>query len=104
MFLYVFLKVICVVDSSQVQLTCSQVRFSHGVPPAGRPAPHVTWWNEETLLDDVIEDQSAQVTVNTLTLPALTRSDLYLVLTCKASNSNLSVPLAAAVTIDMSCK
>ncbi|XP_071550563.1 neural cell adhesion molecule 2-like [Panulirus ornatus] len=68
----------------------------------GRPAPHVTWWNEDTLLDDVIEEQSAQVTVNTLTLPALTRSDLYLVLTCKASNSNLSVPLAAAVTLDMS--
>ncbi|XP_069944593.1 protein turtle homolog B [Cherax quadricarinatus] len=68
----------------------------------GRPAPQVVWWNEATLLDDVIEEQKTEYTVNTLTLPALTRDDLYRVFTCKASNSNLSVPLAAAVTIDLS--
>ncbi|XP_042243451.1 protein turtle-like isoform X2 [Homarus americanus] len=68
----------------------------------GRPTPKVTWWNEASMLDDVSEEQRSDVTVNTLTLPPLTRNDLYRVLTCKASNSNLSVPLAAAVTIDMS--
>ncbi|XP_050721791.1 nephrin-like isoform X2 [Eriocheir sinensis] len=68
----------------------------------GRPAPSVTWWSESVMLDDVVEEQKPGANLNTLTLPALTRGDLYRVLTCKASNSNLSVPLAAAVTMDMS--
>ncbi|XP_063869214.1 nephrin-like [Scylla paramamosain] len=54
------------------------------------------------MLDEVVEEQQPGASLNTLSLPALTRGDLYRVLTCKASNSNLSVPLAAAVTVDMS--
>ena len=56
------------------------------------------------MLDEVVEEQQPGASLNTLSLPELTRGDLYRVLTCKASNSNLSVPLAAAVTVDMSCE
>ncbi|XP_066953806.1 uncharacterized protein [Macrobrachium rosenbergii] len=69
---------------------------------SGRPRPSVSWFHEGSLLDDVSEVRRGDVTSNTLTIPALTRNDLYKVLTCQASNSNLSVPVAAAVTLDMS--
>ncbi|XP_066943140.1 contactin-4-like [Macrobrachium rosenbergii] len=68
----------------------------------GQPRPHLIWWNENKLLDDVAEEKLKEVTVNTLTLPSLSRGDLYKVFTCQASNSNISAALAAAVTLDMS--
>ncbi|KAK4322891.1 hypothetical protein Pmani_006365, partial [Petrolisthes manimaculis] len=72
----------------------------------GNPEPSVAWWSENTLLDDLSEESKKiageEAVTNTLTLPSLTRDDLYRVLTCKASNSNLSLPLAATVTVDMS--
>ncbi|XP_068246902.1 neural cell adhesion molecule 2-like isoform X3 [Palaemon carinicauda] len=69
---------------------------------SGRPRPSVAWFHEGSLLDDISEVRRGDVTSNTLTIPALTRNDLYKVLTCQASNSNLSVPVAATVTLDMS--
>ncbi|XP_071532986.1 uncharacterized protein [Panulirus ornatus] len=69
---------------------------------SGRPRPNVSWFHEEKLLDDVIEVRRGEMTSNTLRLSSLTRDYLYRVLTCQASNSNLSVPLAATVTLDMS--
>nr|XP_045606657.1 uncharacterized protein LOC123763553 [Procambarus clarkii] len=69
---------------------------------SGRPRPTVSWYHEESLLDDLIEVKRGEVTSNSLTLPSLTRDFLYRVLTCQASNSNLSVPVAATVTLDMS--
>ena len=45
-----------------------------------------------------------KVTVNKLTLPNLTRDHLYRVLTCQADNSNLTLPLAATVTLDLKCE
>ncbi|KAK8398711.1 hypothetical protein O3P69_004075 [Scylla paramamosain] len=67
----------------------------------GRPPPMVTWWSTTTLLDNVSEEQRGDFTVNTLTLPQLTRADLKRVLTCQAANSNLSAPSAVTLTIDM---
>ncbi|XP_050702989.1 serine/arginine repetitive matrix protein 2-like [Eriocheir sinensis] len=68
----------------------------------GRPRPKLSWFFEEKLLDDVVEVRRGEITSNTLHLPSLTRNYLYRVLTCQASNSNLSVPVAATVTLDMS--
>ncbi|XP_042217208.1 uncharacterized protein LOC121862887 isoform X2 [Homarus americanus] len=69
---------------------------------SGRPRPTVSWFHEEKLLDEVSEVRRGEMTSNTLHLPSLTRDYLYRVLTCQASNSNLSVPVAATVTLDMS--
>ncbi|XP_069165283.1 protein turtle [Procambarus clarkii] len=68
----------------------------------GRPSPRVTWWHEGSLLDAISETNSSQVTRNTLTLPNLTRHHLFRVITCRASNSNLTQASHASVTIDMS--
>ncbi|XP_047474605.1 uncharacterized protein LOC125028972 isoform X2 [Penaeus chinensis] len=68
----------------------------------GHPRPIVTWRSDGILLDDVSEGLGPDDTVNTLVLESLTRNDLYRVLTCQTANSNLTVPLAAAVTLDMS--
>ncbi|XP_042862043.1 uncharacterized protein LOC122247103 isoform X2 [Penaeus japonicus] len=70
----------------------------------GKPRPQVSWWHEGSLLDDSIETASGDVTRNVLKLPNLTRQHLYRVLTCQTSNSNMSLPLAATVTLDMSCE
>ncbi|KAK8379388.1 hypothetical protein O3P69_019351 [Scylla paramamosain] len=78
----------------------------------GSPAPRVTWWDEGTLLDNVVEagvergggegrGVTTRVITNTLTLPRLSRQHLYRVLTCQAANSNLTLPVAATVTLDL---
>ncbi|XP_069940843.1 uncharacterized protein [Cherax quadricarinatus] len=80
-------------EGSQVTLSCQVI--------GGHPRPEVTWWHEESLLDDMSEVMTGQVIRNDLSLALLTRSDLNKTLTCQAMNSNLSIPLSKAVTIDM---
>ncbi|KAK4294370.1 hypothetical protein Pmani_033013 [Petrolisthes manimaculis] len=71
----------------------------------GRPQPKVTWWHEGALLDDLSDgEKSEEVVANTLTLPNLSRQHLYRVITCRATNSNLTQPLHTSITIDMSCE
>ncbi|XP_047737333.1 uncharacterized protein LOC108677033 [Hyalella azteca] len=67
----------------------------------GRPRPTVSWWHEDVALDSESEQQSAEVTSNTLILPPLQRSDLYKILTCQGSNNNLTIPEATTVTLDV---
>ena len=38
---------------------------------------------------------------NQLTLPSLSKADLGSILTCQASNSNLSVPVSTSVKLDL---
>lgn len=74
----------------------------------GRPEPKVRWWRGETLMDTGNEGISAQFTAssstvkqNEMTIEALGRYDQGAVYTCQASNSNLSAPVSASVTIEM---
>ncbi|KAK7071660.1 hypothetical protein SK128_020372, partial [Halocaridina rubra] len=67
----------------------------------GNPRPEVTWWHEGSLLDDISEIKTEQLTRNALTFPALSKQDLYKTLTCQASNTDLVAPISARVTIDM---
>ncbi|CAL4149715.1 unnamed protein product, partial [Meganyctiphanes norvegica] len=68
----------------------------------GIPRPQVSWWHDGSLLDDASEVSVGDVTRNTLQLPRLSRHHLHQVFTCQASNSNLTQPLATAVTLDLS--
>ena len=70
----------------------------------GHPTPKVTWWRDHALLDDISEEISPDRVTNNLRLLQLTRSDLHSILTCQASNNNLSVPVSTSVKIDMHCK
>lgn len=67
----------------------------------------IRWWRGETLMDtgnEGISDQMysySSVKKNQLTIDALGRYDQGAVYTCQASNSNLSAPVSASVTIEM---
>ncbi|KAA0203441.1 hypothetical protein HAZT_HAZT010523, partial [Hyalella azteca] len=67
----------------------------------GSPRPSVTWWQGASLMDDVSEVTTEQVTRNLLRLPRLTGDDLFRKLTCLAANSNLTAPLSTAVSLDI---
>jgi len=72
----------------------------------GRPEPKVRWWRGETLMDTGNEGISGQFTSssvkqNEMTIEALSRYDQGAVYICQASNSNLSAPVSASVTIEM---
>lgn len=74
----------------------------------GRPEPNVKWWRGETLIDTGNEGISHQystgftsVRQNKLTINSLSRYDQGVVYTCQASNSKMSPPVSASVTIEM---
>ena len=67
----------------------------------GKPRPSLTWWRESVLLDDSEESNSRDVVRNRLEIKSLQRHDLMAVLTCAASNNNISAPVSAQVTIDL---
>lgn len=86
-------------------LLINHVGFCAFLP--GRPEPKVKWWRGETLMDTGNEGVSTQysssssVKQNELTISTLGRYDQGAVYTCQASNSNLSAPVSASVTIEM---
>ena len=66
--------------------------------------PKVTWWRDHALLDSTDSNQASFKTENELSLKDLKRSDLHSILTCQASNNNISVPVSTSVKLDMNCK
>ncbi|XP_025417722.1 nephrin-like [Sipha flava] len=89
-------------EGDRVKMTC--------MVSGGRPEPKIRWWRGETLMDtgnEGISDQLysySSVKKNQLTIEALGRYDQGAVFTCQASNSNLSAPVSASVTIEMFLK
>ncbi|CAL4122353.1 unnamed protein product, partial [Meganyctiphanes norvegica] len=67
----------------------------------GHPLPTITWWNEGLLVDSFSEVVTEEATYNTLTLHHMRHSDLYRKFTCQAVNSNLTMPKAETVTLDL---
>ncbi|KAG8185952.1 hypothetical protein JTE90_013612 [Oedothorax gibbosus] len=67
----------------------------------GVPTPTVTWWRESVLLDDTQDVMANGVIRNELTIQSLQRHDLMAVLSCQATNNNVSMPASSTVTVDM---
>nr|XP_040567358.1 hemicentin-1-like [Lepeophtheirus salmonis] len=67
----------------------------------GRPSPRVTWWRDHSLLDSSYESVTPLKVVNEITLHNLKREDLHTILTCQATNNNISVPVSTSVKLDM---
>ncbi|KAB7493962.1 hypothetical protein Anas_05817 [Armadillidium nasatum] len=80
-------------EGAEVLLSCQVM--------GGKPSPKVTWWHEGSMLDDVTETRTNQMTRNSLQLPPMTRDDLLKNLTCQAVNSNLTSPLSSTVSVDL---
>ena len=57
-------------------------------------------------MDDVSEEinQLESKVVNELKLVQLRREDLHSILTCQATNNNLSIPASTSVKLDMHCE
>nr|XP_040583876.1 nephrin-like [Lepeophtheirus salmonis] len=67
----------------------------------GRPSPRVTWWRDHALIDDKSELVHESKVSNELRLLNLGRRDLHSIITCQASNNNISVPVSTSVKLDM---
>ncbi|KAH6930233.1 hypothetical protein HPB50_012142 [Hyalomma asiaticum] len=66
----------------------------------GKPRPVVTWWRDKRLVDDnytVVGDSVH----NSFEIRELRRADFLVVLTCQASNNNVTVAASRSITLDM---
>eukprot|EP00094_Tigriopus_californicus_P006982 TCALIF_06722-PB protein Name:"Similar to Nphs1 Nephrin (Rattus norvegicus)" AED:0.15 eAED:0.15 QI:0/0.73/0.56/0.93/0.46/0.5/16/48/873 len=71
------------------------------IASGGDPVPQVTWWRDSHLLDSSYETTFSQTVQNTLTIDKVSRKDLGAILTCQASNNNISIPVSTRVTVDL---
>jgi hypothetical protein len=71
---------------------------------SGRPRPKVTWFLENTVIDDSYEIRSDGMAVNYLTFPNVGRQHLHARLICQASNNNLVPPETRVAVLDINCK
>ena len=72
----------------------------------GEPLPRLTWKRNQIVIDDVVEEVDPQnrVVRNYLKMPNLHRKDHDEVLSCLASNTNLTAPQITYMNINMVCK
>lgn len=73
-------------------------------PNLGRPQPRLTWWQENTLLDDSYTSINEKKVKNELQIEKLQRHHLNAVLTCQAANNNITAPISAPVSLNLNCK
>lgn len=70
----------------------------------GRPQPRLTWWHENKLLDESYTAINEKKVKNELQIDKLERHHLNAVLTCQASNNNITAPISAPVSLNLNCK
>ncbi|CAL4203732.1 unnamed protein product, partial [Meganyctiphanes norvegica] len=80
-------------EGDNVTVTC--------VAEGGQPRPRVRWYQGDQILDENPEVADGEVTKNTLTLHNLGRQDLFRVLRCQVTNTDLVKPQNVTVTLDM---
>ncbi|XP_076335789.1 protein turtle-like isoform X2 [Tachypleus tridentatus] len=83
-------------EGQPLSLTCSVV--------GGKPRPSLTWWHDYTLLDDNYTFISDEVVMNKIVIPEIERDDLRAVLTCQASNNNITIPASTTITLKLNLK
>nr|CAD7586356.1 unnamed protein product [Timema genevievae] len=83
-------------EGSDVNLIC-EVK-------GGRPRPRVTWFLENTVVDDSYESRPDGITVNHLTFPNIGRQHLHARLVCQAVNTHLANPTSKVVVLDINLK
>ncbi|KAI8129944.1 hypothetical protein FF38_11844 [Lucilia cuprina] len=70
----------------------------------GRPHPNVTWYLDNTVIDESFEHRPDGKTVNHLSYPNIGRQHLNARLVCMASNTNLTPPNSKVVILDVNLK
>ncbi|KAK8748638.1 hypothetical protein OTU49_015910, partial [Cherax quadricarinatus] len=70
----------------------------------GQPPPDLVWMTQDEVLDATEESRSSGITVNQLNLLRLSRTFHNAILTCYASNSNVTTPTSASLTVTMNLR
>lgn len=70
----------------------------------GRPRPNVTWYLDNSVIDESFENRPDGITVNYLKFPNVGKQHLNARLVCMASNTNLASPNNKLVILDVNCK
>ncbi|RVE55293.1 hypothetical protein evm_000191, partial [Chilo suppressalis] len=70
----------------------------------GDPRPRVTWYLENTVIDDSFDQRADGITSNTLTFPSVGRQHLNARLVCQASNTNLAPPETKLLILDINLR
>ncbi|XP_062126409.1 protein turtle homolog A [Drosophila sulfurigaster albostrigata] len=70
----------------------------------GRPRPNVTWYLDNTVIDESFDQRADGKTVNHLSYPNIGRQHLNARLVCIASNTNLTPPNQKVVILDVNLK
>uniref|UniRef100_A0ABD2X1F1 Uncharacterized protein n=1 Tax=Trichogramma kaykai TaxID=54128 RepID=A0ABD2X1F1_9HYME len=84
-------------EGASVKLICAT--------SGGRPAPRLTWFLENTVIDESYEFKSdTGQTLNHLSYPRVGRQHLKARLVCQASNTNLAPPQTALLILDVNLK
>ncbi|CAG2115294.1 unnamed protein product, partial [Medioppia subpectinata] len=69
-----------------------------------KPSPSVVWFHGSRLIDDSYTTGPHGLVRNELNVRHLNRTDFMSVLTCRASNTNMSEPVVSSVILDMNLK
>lgn len=72
--------------------------------PAGVPRPNVTWYLENSVIDDSHHENDKRFIVNRLVFPRIGRQHVNARLICMASNSNLLPSVSKVLVLDVNCK
>nr|XP_017021487.1 protein turtle homolog A isoform X1 [Drosophila kikkawai]XP_017021488.1 protein turtle homolog A isoform X1 [Drosophila kikkawai] len=83
-------------EGNDIVLTCEV--------SGGRPRPNVTWYLDNTAIDESFEQRVDGKTVNHLSYPNVGRQHLNSRLMCVASNTNLTPPNNKVVVLDVNLK
>lgn len=68
---------------------------------AGKPRPNVTWYLDNTVIDETFDQRSDGKTVNHLSYPNVGKQHVNARLVCMASNTNLTPPSNKVVILDV---
>ena len=71
---------------------------------AGKPRPSLLWLKDNQLVDESWTVTPQGIVRNELVVTRLLRTDHKSILTCQASNSNLTKPVTASITLELNCK
>ncbi|KAG4077787.1 hypothetical protein HA402_011216 [Bradysia odoriphaga] len=70
----------------------------------GRPPPNLTWYLDNSVIDESFENGPDGISVNRLTYPNIGRQHVNARFICMASNTNLTPPLTKVVILDVNCE
>lgn len=83
-------------EGSEMSLLCEVI--------GGSPPPKVTWHFEGKILDDSYTQEHEDITINRLDIRKVTRDFLRARLICKASNTQLILPVTSEIILDVNCE